>query len=120
VILHLAPAEDWARGDDPYRPASLDQEGFVHASPDDGTMLAVANRFYAGRGDELVVLSIDEGRLTSEVRWEAPAHPDGRPAGPDEPRFPHVYGPVERAAVVDVRRIVRDEVGTYVAIHGAS
>ncbi len=37
--------------------------------------------------------------------WERPAHPDGRPAEPGEPEFPHVYGPLDLAAVSDVRRL---------------
>ena len=59
-----------------YEPPSLAAEGFVHCTGDDDLMLAVANRFYAGAGD-LVVVTLDDARLTSEVRWEAPAHPDG-------------------------------------------
>ena len=75
-------------------------------------MLAVANRFYADRDEELVVWEIDEDALAAEVRWEAPdpAPPPGAPAGV---LFPHVYGPIELAAVVGVRRLVRGADGAF-------
>jgi uncharacterized protein (DUF952 family) len=108
VILHLMPSADWARwrGDGPYEPASMATEGFVHCTGDDELMLTVANRFYADESD-LLVVTLDERRLTSEVRWEAPAHPDGSAPAESEPRFPHVYGPLDGAAVVEVRRLRR-------------
>jgi uncharacterized protein (DUF952 family) len=77
----------------------------------------VANRFYAG--EELVAVTLETDRLTSEVRWEAPAHPDGTVggagagAGAGEPRFPHVYGLLDRDGVVGARRLVRDGDGRY-------
>ena len=46
--------------------------------------------------DDLVVLEIETDLLTSPWRSE-------QLAGADEP-YPHVYGPVDLAAVVDVRR----------------
>src|SRR4029079_10306877 len=88
-------------------PRSLAAEGFVHCTGDDQLMLAVANRFYASDPDELVVVTLDRARLTSEVRGEPPAHPDGRPSTGTEPFFPHVYGPLDRDAVLAVRRLVR-------------
>jgi uncharacterized protein (DUF952 family) len=110
VILHLMARPEWeawrAGGSDVA--ASLATEGFVHCTGDDELMLAVANRFYADATGELVVVTLDERLLSSEVRWEAPAHPDGSSPGDDAPRFPHVYGPLDRAAVVGVRRLRRD------------
>ncbi len=118
MLLHLIDAEDWAwlEGADRYAPPSLDTEGFVHCSPDDPTMLAVANRFYREHGGELLVLTIDEQALSSPVRWEAPAHPDGSTPATGEAVFPHVYGPIELAAVRDVRRLTRDPAGDFSSI----
>ena len=109
MILHLMPRPAWAtwRDGGRYDPPSLATEGFVHCSADDDVMLAVANRFYAHEPDELVVVTLDEARLTSAVRWEAPAHPDGGAPTDGQPLFPHVYGPLDRDAVVAVRRLVR-------------
>ena len=100
MIVHLTDAADWAAARAAGRvvPASLATEGFVHCSAPD-QVIAVADRFYRGRRDA-ILLVIDPNRLGSELRWEAPVHPDGRPAEPDEPRFPHVYGPLELSSVV--------------------
>lgn len=116
MLLHLLAEADWerVRGAGSYAPESLAVEGFVHCTGDDTTMLAVANRFYADATDDLVVLGIEAAALTSAVVWEAPAHPDGSPAGPDEPRFPHVYGPLDLTAVREVRRLRRDTGGRFV------
>jgi uncharacterized protein (DUF952 family) len=110
VILHLMPRAEWEewRGAGSYAPGSLATEGFVHCTGDDELMLVVANRFYAGGAGEMVVVTLDQTRLASEVRWEAPAHPDGSAPAATEPRFPHVYGPLDGAAVVDVRRVRRE------------
>ena len=115
MILHLLDAATWAavRGDATYSPASLASEGFVHCTGDRDTLLVVANAFYRGAAGDHVALEIDEGALGSEVRWEAPAHPGGQPATADEPRFPHVYGPLDLAAVRCVIPMVRSDDGAY-------
>jgi uncharacterized protein (DUF952 family) len=110
IVLHLMPAAAWRAwtAGAPYEPASLASEGFVHCTAGDELMLEVANRFYAGTDDDLLAVALETERLTSEVRWEAPAHPDGSDAAVDAPRFPHVYGLLDRDAVVGARRVVRD------------
>lgn len=80
---------------DVYRPESLDVEGFVHCS-DFGTVHMPANALFAGRTD-LVLLVVDPARLDVPVRWELP-----EVGPPDQPLFPHVYGPIPAAAVVAV------------------
>jgi uncharacterized protein (DUF952 family) len=114
-ILHLMTEDEWRklplRGT--WSPPSLAAEGFVHCTGDDDLMLAVANNFYRHETAPLVVLTLDTDRLRSEVRWEAPVHPDGTAAREDEPRFPHVYGPIDVAAVVGVRHLVRDTDGRF-------
>ncbi len=93
-IYHVAAGADWdrARREGAYRPASLATEGFVHASRAE-QLPGVARRFFAGRRD-LVLLTVDPARLACEVRWE-----EGEPGE----TFPHVYGPIDLQAVVDVR-----------------
>ena len=75
-----------------YRPASLAEESFVHASTAYSTLLP-ANLFYRGRRG-LVLLAIDQRRLRSEIRWEEPQ--------PTVEAFPHIYGPVNVDAVIAV------------------
>ena len=92
----------------------------MHCTSDDATMLEVANRFYRGVEQQLLVVDLDDMAMSAPLVWEAPAHPDGSPAGDDEPRFPHVYGPVEVAAVRRVRGLVRHDDGTFVGYAAAS
>ena len=117
MIHHLVAASDW-RGAGPrtYAPPSLESDGFVHCAGDLATVLEVANRFYRHVPGEVLVLDVAEERLSAPVRWEAPAPPDGSSAGPDDRCFPHVYGPIDLCAVVEVRRFVRDPDGTYLGI----
>ena len=115
MILHLIERATWNAvcGNHQYEPASLASEGFVHCTGDLDTLLVVANSFYRDVAGELVALELDEAALTSEVRWEAPAHPDGRHPVDNEPLFPHVYGPLDIAAVRAVRPVRRSHDGGF-------
>ena len=96
-IFHIATAADWratlATGT--YTTStvgrSLEDEGFIHASRREQVQ-GVFDRYYRGLGEHLVLLTIDPARLESEVRIE--------PVGDDA--YPHVHGPINRSAVVDV------------------
>ena len=72
ILLHITTHAEWAAGRaaGAYRPASLAAEGFIHCSTYDQAA-ATANRYFAGRAD-LVLLCIDEARLTAPLRYEAP------------------------------------------------
>ncbi|WP_037271477.1 DUF952 domain-containing protein [Kibdelosporangium aridum] len=94
MILHMCGRDEWPP-QDVYRPESLHVEGFVHCS-DFGTVHLPANLLFSGRTD-LVLLVIDPARLDAPVRWERPVV-----GPPDGPWFPHVYGPINKDAVVDV------------------
>jgi uncharacterized protein (DUF952 family) len=89
-IYHIAATEEWRRAqtDGIYRVESLEIEGFIHCSTVD-QVVAVADRFYHGRTD-LILLQIDADRLTAPLRYDEV-----------EPgmRFPHLYGPLNLAAV---------------------
>src|SRR6201995_1276026 len=108
MIWHLLPLPRWqSAGDGPYVPGTEDIAGqdtapFVHASPDEPTLLAVANDRFADSALPLVALALDESRLSAPVRFEAadPAPPPGVAAGT---LFPHVFGPVELTAGTEVR-----------------
>jgi uncharacterized protein (DUF952 family) len=103
VILHLALRTDWdaacESGVYPWstRGLTVEQVGYVHASFEH-QWRGVRERFYADlRDDDLILLVVDESRLSSPVVVE---RLDG---APDD--FPHVYGPLEVAAVVDTRDV---------------
>jgi uncharacterized protein (DUF952 family) len=105
MIYHAVPLAEWsASPEGPYAPASLEEEGFVHCSPDEATTLAVVDAFYREAPRPLLALLIDESRLTSRVVFEAavPAPPPGVPRGT---LFPHVFGPLDRDAVARVLEV---------------
>jgi hypothetical protein len=118
MILHLLPRAEWeaAPSDQPYCPPSLEREGFIHATQGDALLLMVANGLYKNRPGDFVALEIDETRLTSAVRWEAPAGTLPPEAAAEEtlPLFSHIYGPINREAVVGVRLVQRADDGTFV------
>jgi len=65
----------------------------------------------------VLVLVIDADRITSEVKWEPPAHPDGTPTQPGNPRlFPHIYGPLNREAIVEIRTAARAADGAFFSV----
>ena len=76
------------------RDVTLAEEGFVHCSFAE-QLAATAERFF-GDLDEIMVLRIDPALLTSPVVVED-LYDAGQP-------FPHVYGPIDVAAVVEARR----------------
>jgi hypothetical protein len=116
MIWHLIALSRWrAAAGARYLPAERDPAGFVHASPDEPTVLAVANALYARAGEPLVALALDEAALTAPVRHEPadPAPPPGVPAGT---LFPHIYGPVDTAAVTAVRYLRPGAAGGYTGL----
>jgi len=97
LIYHIIDKHAWDQtGADNYRADSLTTEGFIHCSKRD-QVARVANLFYADHA-ELLLLCIDAGRLTSPVRNED--------SGTGE-LFPHVYGPINRDAIIEVRPLIR-------------
>jgi uncharacterized protein (DUF952 family) len=106
IAFHLVPAARWADapGDAAFRPSSLETEGFVHLTHRMADLVDVANdRYRHEPGPHLV--------LTIALRWlSAPWRYDG-----DE-RYPHVYGPLDRPAITEIRPIARDAAGAFLPI----
>jgi uncharacterized protein (DUF952 family) len=105
--LHLVPEAAWDARDGslPWLPAAYAEDGFAHCTDGDEAMVEVANRFYADDPRPFLVLTVDLERTGSPWRFDDP----GR-------RYPHVYGPIDLAAVIDTRRMVRESDGRFVAI----
>jgi uncharacterized protein (DUF952 family) len=86
----------------PYVPAAYADDGFVHCTDGDDLMVEVANRFYAGDPRPFLLLTLDLERTGSPWRFDDA-----------ERRYPHVYGPIDPASVVDVRRMQRAADNTF-------
>jgi len=110
MILHILSRSEWefARRGDAYRPPSLTAEGFIHCSTI-AQVIDTANLFYRGHRD-LLVLRIDERKLTARLAFEAPANSaDARPRA----LFPHIYGPLNLDAVIDAIELPCDADGSF-------
>lgn len=101
-IFHIATDADWRRTLETgtYTTSTvgrtLADEGFIHASRRD-QVPGVFDRYYADLDEHLVLLTIDPRQLEAEVRLD--------PVGDDT--YPHVLGPINRSAVVDVTPLDR-------------
>lgn len=127
TLFHLLPRDDWeaAPADQPFAPPSLAAEGFIHAAAGERQLLGVANALYKHQPGEFVALEIDASRLSSEVRWEppTPALPpevEASDAAEGAPKFPHIYGAINRDAIVRVWRLVRDVDGSFLGLAALS
>ena len=74
----------------------------------------------AGIAGDWLVLTIDQRSLQHAVRFE-PAAPVGTTAahvvgGAEQPLFPHLYGPMELAAVTAETKVERDVEGGFLRI----
>jgi uncharacterized protein (DUF952 family) len=104
LTYHLTPRAWWdaADPDAPLRAPSLDTEGFIHCTDGAAEMVATANRHYAAVPGAFVVLTVDLDRITSPWQIEDP----GR-------IYPHIFGPIDRAAIVAVVAARRGPDGTF-------
>ena len=102
-IYHLVPKAAWGTAPPgPFRAPSLESEGFIHCSNREQVARS-ANKFYADEL-EMLVLAIDPARLSSELRDE-----EGRPGE----LFPHIYGPIDREAIIEVIGLIRGPDGRW-------
>jgi uncharacterized protein (DUF952 family) len=93
-IFHITTSSAWdeARAAGAYEPPSLERQGFIHFSAAD-QVARVANRAFRGQRD-VVLLCVASERLAAVVR-----HEHAEDAGE---AFPHLYGPLNLDAVVEV------------------
>jgi uncharacterized protein (DUF952 family) len=104
-IFHITTERAWAEANaqHAYTADSLATEGFIHCSKAD-QVVWVANQRFRGRTD-LVLLHIDPSRLDAKVVYE---NLEG-----GQMLFPHVYGAIPVAAVVDVMAFRPSADGTF-------
>ncbi|WP_344130371.1 cupin domain-containing protein [Saccharopolyspora halophila] len=120
TLLHLLPLRAFqADKEAPIVAESLHTEGFAHCSPDVTTTLAVANALYSDVTEPMVAVELNPEKLSAPVRWEAAA-PAPPPGVSGDTLFPHVYGPIERGAVISVRYARRDVRGTFLSLETRS
>jgi uncharacterized protein (DUF952 family) len=112
-LLHIAHRADWQESlrNGTYamstRGRTLDDVGYVHASYPE-QVDDVAGSVYRDDSEALCVLVIDEALIRQDgVRVELEDGGDGE-------LYPHIYGPIHRSWVVDVRPAQFDDAGRFV------
>jgi uncharacterized protein (DUF952 family) len=108
VIYHIVPKSyfDSFPSDQPYLPEPYARDGFIHCTRGADLMVMVANRYYLNVQGEFLMLAIDVRALTAPLKYEAldPAVPFP---------FPHIYGPLNREAIIAVMALMRAKDGTF-------
>jgi uncharacterized protein (DUF952 family) len=104
TTYHLVAEPVWTSLDpsQPYTHASLASEGFIHCTDGAANLRDTANRFYRDDPRPFLVLTIDLDSAGSPWRIDDPGLP-----------FPHVYGAIDRSAIVAVRRMPRRADGAF-------
>lgn len=108
-IYHITTQIEWyqAKVDGKYTFCSLETEGFIHCSLV-SQYLKVANFRFKGK-ENLILLEIDEEKVSAKVVYE------NLEGGVED--FPHIYGPLNIEAVVNVYQMLTDETGNFIACH---
>ena len=113
MIFHITSPRAWdeAQQNGVYRAESLATEGFIHCSTL-SQVLPVAENFYKGQSG-LILLAIEPTLLSSDLKWEPPSGGTPPPGVPDGDLFPHIYGPINLDAVVNVAEFRPDANGRF-------
>jgi uncharacterized protein (DUF952 family) len=97
MIYHVIAVPAWQKAQQQgfYEAPSLAAEGFIHCSKKE-QVAGVLERYYSGKTD-LLLLHIDETRLTAPLKYEL------SPSVNEE--FPHIFGTLNTDAVVVIEKI---------------
>ncbi len=106
MIYHITHQSNWEEALEArsYTADSLTSEGFIHCSKLE-QLQCTANRYYQGQSG-LVLLCIDEERLTAPVKYE-------NTTGGEE-LFPHIYGPINPSAVTTLVVLMPQPDGSFI------
>jgi len=96
MIYHITTEQDWDASKDrhDFVPADYHREGFIHCCTV-SQLTGVKERYFRGKTG-LVLLHLDETNLKATLKYERSTN--------DE-MFPHVYGPINREAVLRIERL---------------
>jgi uncharacterized protein (DUF952 family) len=102
--FHYTPRDyfDRLNPDEDYLPPHFAEEGFIHCTDGAANLAATGNRFYRNDPRDFYVLYLDRERIKSPVKYE-----DERGI------YPHIYGPLNRDAIVDCKVAAREPDGTF-------
>lgn len=112
-VFHIATRSQWedAQHRETYRAETLESEGFIHCSTVH-QVLPVANALFRGHQD-LVLLLIDPSKVLAPLVYEAGTSVGGTSVGEASERYPHLYGPLNREAILAVYDLLPDAQGRF-------
>jgi uncharacterized protein (DUF952 family) len=85
-----------------YEAASLASEGFIHCTDGVDALGATFGRYYAADPRSFVALTVDLDALDVPWRYDVADSP-----------YPHIYGAIPRAAIVDIQPVRRSAAGQF-------
>jgi len=105
--FHLAPRSVWDETDHAnlYEAASLEHEGFIHCTDGIEALGATFDRYFLADPRPFVALTVDLDMLGVPWRYDVPASP-----------YPHIYGPIDRPAIVGVQSVSRAADGRFLGL----
>ncbi len=108
--FHLVPREMWSATDPvaAYEAGSLESEGFIHCTDGVAALGLTFDRYYAADPRPFLALTLDLDALDAPWRYDVPGSP-----------YPHIYGPIERSAILMVSQVDREPDGRFSALSAA-
>jgi uncharacterized protein (DUF952 family) len=108
--FHLVPEAVWTAADPaaPYAAASLVLEGFIHCTDGVEALGATFDRHYASDRRPFLALTVDLDATEEPWRYDVLDSP-----------YPHIYGPIRRAAITAVNRVDRGPDGRFLDLRPA-
>ena len=85
-----------------YTPGDFARDGFIHCTNGAEEMATIANLFYKSNLELHYYLYIDLARVCAPIRYDDP-----------KKLYPHIYGAINRDAIVTTRNARRDASGNF-------
>lgn len=105
ILYHITDQSHWIKHESEtfYIPPNYLADGFIHCSTGD-QVLTVAEKYYADVPN-LLLLKIDEKLVSAAIVLENLER--------GEEKFPHIYGHLEKQAIVGVAILERNSLGNF-------
>ena len=105
--FHLVPEAIWTVADPatPYEATSLEIEGFIHCTDGVAALGETFDRYYAADPRQFLALTLDLDGLDVPWRYDVEGSP-----------YPHIYGPIDRSAIVGISRVERSPGGRFAGL----
>ena len=93
MIIHVTTLSAWESQaqKNHFAPDAFAMDGFIHCCAS-SQLTSVLERYFS-RVDEVLLLHIDDLKLTSPLRYESASNQE---------KFPHIYGVINKEAIVRI------------------